>query len=100
MSRGLSARRRRPSSRADAGGVGAVAGQGAAEQEGAVRARHQAGEVQLAARQQPGMAADRRAAGAVQLAQQRPLGGGDRARLGVLDAGQQLAQLGVVGARR
>ena len=97
MSPGLSARRLAPSSRPSRGGVRAAPCRLALQQEGAIGARDQPGQVQIAVRQQTRVAADRRAARAVELRQQRSFGGGSGLRLRVLDGGEQFAQFGIVG---
>ena len=68
------------------------------QQETAIRAGDEPGEMQAAILQQPRVTADRRAAGAIQRAEQRALGGRHRLRLRILDRGQQLAQLHIVAA--
>ena len=81
---------------ADAGGVGGGAVHAAFEQEGAVGAGDQAGELQLAVRQEAGVAADGGFARAVEEGEEGAFGGGDGAGLRVLDAGEQGLEFDVV----
>ena len=98
MSRGLSARRLAPSSVPIRSASRGRAVQAALQQERAVAARHQPGQVQFAVRQQPRVATDRRPARAVEPRQQGAFGCRDGLRLGVLDGGEQFEQFGIVGA--
>lgn len=86
--------------RADAGGLGGRTGKASLEEEGAVLAGDEADEEKTSSWQEPGMAADRRAAGTVECCEQGALGGSDRGGLAILDGGEKLKKLGIVGANR